>query len=122
LSSERTCISELRALGFLKPHAQHVSRTIHSHAEREIARPTLDAAAIADLEHQRIKEDDRIDVLQRSLLPRPGIIHDRVSDPTDQIPADLDTVDLGDVRLDIPRRQTPGVQSEDLVVNPSNRR
>ena len=94
---------ELRALGFLKPHAQHVSRAIHGHPEREIAGPSLHRPAVADLEHQRIKGDHRIDVLQRALLPRPGVVHDRVGDAADQIPADLDAIDVGQVRLDIPR-------------------
>jgi hypothetical protein len=76
----------------------------------------LHAAAVADLEHQRVKEHHRIHVIQGSLLPGSRIVHDRVGDPADQIPTNMHPVDLGDVRLDIPRRQPPGIQGQDLVV------
>ena len=56
--------------------------------QREVARAALHAAAVADLEHQRVEEHDRVDVLQRPLLPRAGVVHDRVGDSADQIPAD----------------------------------
>ena len=50
------------------------------------------------------------------MLPRPGVVHDRVSDAADEVPSDVHAIDLGDVRLDIPRRQAAGVQRQDLVV------
>ena len=78
---------ELRALGFLKPQAEHLAAAVHPDPQREIARLALNAAAVADLEHQRVEEHHRVDVLQRPRLPRPDVIHDRVGDPADQVPA-----------------------------------
>ena len=50
------------------------------------------------------------------MLPGPGVVHDRVGDPADQVAADVHAVDLSQVRLDIPRRQPPAIEREDLVV------
>ncbi len=107
---------ELRALRFLKPHAQHVARSVQADAHRQVTRASLHASALADLQHQRVQEDDWVDVIQRALLPRASVVHHRVGHPADQIPADVHAVDLGEVRLDIPRRQPAGIQREDLVV------
>jgi hypothetical protein len=54
---------ELGALVGLKPHAQHVALAVDSDRQREVASAALHAAAVADLEHQRIEEDDRVDVV-----------------------------------------------------------
>src|SRR5207249_8954049 len=58
----------------------------------------------------------RVDVIQGPLLPLTDVVHDRVGDPADQVATDLDPVDLGQVRLDIARRQAARVEREDLVV------
>jgi hypothetical protein len=109
---------ELRALVRLKPHAQHITVAIHPDRHRQVAGPPLDRAAVADLEHQRVEEHDRIDVVQRPRLPRPRVVHHRVGHPRDQVAANLDAVDLLQMRLDIPGRQAPRIQREDLVVEP----
>jgi hypothetical protein len=117
LSSDRTCIQNFAPSDSWN-HIPRTSREPHRDPEREIARPPLNAAAITDLEHQRVEEDDRVDVLQRPLLPRRSVVHHRVGDAADQIAPDMHTVDVGQVRLDIPRRQPPEVQRQDLVVKP----
>ena len=71
--------------------------------QREVAGLALHRAAVADLQHQRVEEHDRVDVIQRPGLPGAGVVHDRVGDPADQVAADLDAVDLLQVRLDIAR-------------------
>jgi hypothetical protein len=65
-----------------------------------------------------VQEHDRVDVLQAAALPTRDVVHDRVGDLRDQVTADLNAVDLLQVRLDIPRRQPAGVEREDLVVEP----
>ena len=107
---------ELRALGLLEPHAEHVPLALDGDAEREVAGAALHPPALADLQHQRVEEDDRVDVIQRPLLPLTDVVHDRVGDAADQVAADLDAVDLGQVRLDVARRQPARVEREDLVV------
>ena len=109
---------ELRALIGLEPHPQHVTLTVHADRQRQIARLPLHAAAVADLQHQRVEEHDRVDVLQGPGLPGAGVLHHRVSHLGDQVPADLHAVDLLQVRLDIPRREPARVKGEDLVVEP----
>ncbi len=109
---------ELRALVGLKPHAQDITLTVDPDRHRQVAGTPLDRAAVADLQHQRVEEDDRIDVIQWPCLPGPSVVHDRIGHPRDQIAADLDPVDLLQVSLDIPGRQAPRIEREDLVVEP----
>jgi hypothetical protein len=94
---------ELGALGLLEPHAEHVALTVHPDSQSQITRTTLHRAAVADLQHHAIQEQDRVDVIERSGLPRPDVVHDRVGDPADQVSADAHAVELAQVRLDIPR-------------------
>ena len=54
---------ELGALGLLKPHAQHIPVAVQRDPQRQVAGAALHAAALADLEDQRVEEDDRVDVL-----------------------------------------------------------
>ena len=109
---------ELRALGLLEPHPEHVAVAVDGDPEREVAGAALDRPVLTDLQHQRVEEDHRVDVLQRPLRPGADVVHDRVGDLRDQLAADLHAVDLLQVRLDVPRRQPPRVQREDLVVEP----
>jgi len=100
---------ELRALGFLEPQAEHVAVTVHGDAQGEVAGAALHASALTDLEHQAVQEHDRIDVIERPRGPGPGVVHHGVSDAADQIPADLDAIELLQVRL---RRNRPQVHLE----------
>ena len=76
----------------------------------------MHAAALADLEHHRVEEDDRVDVLQWPLVPGADVVHHPVGDAADQIPADLDAVDLLQVRLDVARGESARIEREDLLV------
>jgi hypothetical protein len=116
LSSVRTCRGELRALGLLKPHPEHVAVAVDGDAEREVTGAALDAAALADLEDQAVEEDHRIDVLQRPLLPRADVLQDGVGDAADQVVADVDAVDLSEMRLNVTDRQPARVKRDDLLV------
>ena len=75
-------------------------------------------AAVADLDHQSVEEHDRVDVLQRPLLPGSDVIHDRVGDAADEVVPDLDTIELGQVRLNVAHRHPAGVERDDLLVEP----
>jgi hypothetical protein len=107
---------ELRALGLLEPHPEYVALPLDRDAEREVTGASLHRAALANLEDERVEEDHRVDVIERTLLPLAHVLHHRVGDPADQVTADLDAVDLGQVRLDVTRRQATRVESKDLVV------
>ena len=110
---------ELRALGLLKPHPEHVTLALDGDAQREIAGAALHAPALANLQHQAVEEDHRIDVLQRPLLPRADVLDDRVGDAADQVVADLDAVELGQVRLDVTNAHPARVHRDDLLVKAS---
>ena len=56
---------ELRALGLLEPHAEHVTLALHVHAQGEVAGLALNAAALTDLQDQAVEEHDRVDVIER---------------------------------------------------------
>ena len=80
-------------------------------------------AALADLDDHAVQEHDRVDVLQRPLSPFAHVVHDRVGDLRDQLPANLHRIDLLQMRLDIPHREPAAVQRQDLLVKPDwNRR
>ena len=116
LSSLRTCIQNF-APSVSWNHIPSTSRSPSTVTpKREVAGPALHGAALADLQHQRVEEDHRVDVVQRPLLPLTHVLHDRVGDAADQVATDLDAVDLGQVRLDVARRQAARVEREDLVV------
>src|SRR5262249_58305403 len=104
------------ALGLLEPHPEHVAVAVDGDAQGEVAGPPLDSAALADLEHERVEEDDWIDVVEGSLLPLAHVLDHGVGYPADQVAADLDAVQLGQVRLDISRREPARVEGEDLLV------
>ena len=58
---------ELRALRFLKPQAEHLAGAVHPDRHRQITRLALHRLPPSRIfEHQRVKEHDRVDVLQRS--------------------------------------------------------
>ena len=109
---------ELGALGLLKPHPEHVPVALQRDPEREVQRAALHAAAVADLEHHAVQEHDRVDVLQRPLAPVAHVVHDRVGHAADQVRADIDAVDLVQVRADVADRQAAAVERQDLVVEP----
>ena len=109
---------ELRALGLLEPHAQHVTITVKRHAQGEVERAALHAAALADLQDHAVQEHDRVDVLQWPLGPLAHIVHDRVGHLADQLTADLHAVDLLQVRGDVPCGEPAAVEREDLLVEP----
>ena len=109
---------ELRALALLEPHPEHVPVAFEGDAQREVAGPALHAARFSDLDHEAVEEHDRVEVIERPLLPGTHVLHDRVGDAADQVAADLDAVELAEVRLDVPDRHPARVQRDDPVVEP----
>src|SRR5215207_8614340 len=62
-------------------------------AERDIDRLVADQAFIADLDPQRIEEDQRIHRLERPVLPLADGLEHRVPDRRDQVGRDIKPVD-----------------------------
>ena len=109
---------ELRALGLLEPQAEHVTLAVEVDAQRHVARLVSDRMPVADLHDQRVEVDDRVDALQRPVLPRLRVGEHRVGDLRDQIRRDLGAVDLREVPLDLADRQTAGVEADHTIVEP----
>jgi len=107
---------ELGALGFLPPDPEHLTLAVDGDPEREIAREVSDRAVLADLHPHRVEVDDRIDRIQRPRSPRLDVLEHGVGDATDRVAADLDAVEVGQVRGDVAHRHAAGVEREDLVV------
>ncbi len=71
---------------------------------------------VADLHHQRVDEDHRVDGVQRSSAPLGHLFQHQVGDPRDGVLADRGAVDVSEVRADLPGRQpSRGQRQHDLV-------
>jgi hypothetical protein len=98
--------------------AQNFFLAIGIESERDIDRLVLDEALIADLDPQGVQENDRVDGIERPVLPRANLVEDGVGDPADEIGRDVDAIKLGQAALDLAHRQAAGVQAQDLAVEP----
>jgi hypothetical protein len=109
---------ELRALGPLEPDPEHVALPVGVDADRYVARVVSHGLPVADLHDQRVEVDDRVDRVQRPLLPSLGVLEDRVGDLRDQIRRHVGAVDLLQIPLDLADRQPTAVQGDHLLVEP----
>src|SRR3954471_21215675 len=107
---------ELGALVPLEPQAQDLLRPVGPDAQGDVDRLVPDQAFIADLDPERVEEDQRVDRLQRPGLPGRDLLEHRVRHRADQVRRDLDAVELAQVADDLPRAHAPGVHRDDLVV------
>src|SRR5690606_6123022 len=52
---------ELGPFAGLDPDPEHVLDALEIHADGDVGRPVADLVAVADLHHQRVEVDDRVD-------------------------------------------------------------
>jgi hypothetical protein len=107
---------ELGALGLLDPQAKDLFTAAGADAERQVDRLVADRALVADLHPQGVEDDQRVDRLERAILPLGDVLEDGVGHRAHQLGRDVETVDLGQVTLDLADRQAAGVHRDDLVV------
>jgi hypothetical protein len=107
---------ELGALALLDPQAEDVLLALAIERQGEIDRLVLDRALVADLDPQRIKEDHRIDCVERPVLPLAHLIEHGIGDPADQVGRDVDGIELAQMALDLAYRHAVGIHRDDLVV------
>src|SRR3954465_242163 len=87
-SARRAPASRTSRLGLLEPDPEYVPLAIDPDAEREVAGSALHRPALADLQHQRVEEEHRLDVVEWPLLPLADVVHHGVADAADQVAAD----------------------------------
>jgi hypothetical protein len=87
-----------------------------SSPDRDVAGAASDGAAIPDLHHERVAEEDRVDVLERVCPPLADVAEDCLGDPAHQIVADLNPVRLAQVRLDGADAHPARIHGDDPVV------
>jgi hypothetical protein len=78
-----------------------------------------DLVAVADLHHQGVDVDDRIEVFQRPRLPGLDLLGDGVGDLGDRLMRQVGADRAGQVMLDVPHRHPAGVQRDDHLVEPT---
>jgi hypothetical protein len=72
--------------------------------------------AVAHLHPERVEEDQRVERLERPVLPFGHLVEDGVRDGADQVRRDLDAVQLAQVPLDLARAHAARVHRHDPVV------
>src|SRR3954452_9380639 len=93
--SVSTLIGELRALPTgAGPQPQDVLLSGQGDPDRGVDRPVGDLP-VTDLDHDRVDEDRRVDLLQRPGGPGLHLLEDLVGDPGDGLLAHRGAVDLG---------------------------
>jgi hypothetical protein len=107
---------KLRALTGLHPDPEHVLGSVKVDTHRNMRGPVTDLVAIADLHHERIEVDDRVDLLQRPALPGLDLLEHRVSDLPDRLVGQLGAQRAGQVMADITHRHPTRVQRNNHLV------
>jgi hypothetical protein len=85
---------ELGALGLLDPQPQHLLGPVRADAKGDVHGLVADRALVADLDPEGVQEDQRVDRLERTVLPFGDLVEDRIRHRADQVGRDLDAVEL----------------------------
>jgi hypothetical protein len=107
---------ELRAFSGLNPDPEDVFDTVHVHPDRDVSGLVANVCAIADLHHDRVEIDHRIERFKRATLPGQDFVEDLVGDLGDGLAADLGADRGRQVMLDIAHGHPARVQRDDHVV------
>src|ERR1700721_1644939 len=94
-----------------EPQAEDVTLTLEIHAYSNVDRPVSDLAT-PDLHNDRINKKDGIDPIEWSALPTGHIRQDSIGDLGDRLPGDFSVVDLSQMSLDLPGRQSLRIEAE----------
>src|ERR1700692_2103023 len=73
---------------------------------------------VADLHHYRVDEDRSVGLIQRSYGPVVHLLDHLVGDPADRLLGHRRPIDLGEVRRNLPSRQTLGITRQHDLINP----
>src|SRR5437764_10923292 len=109
---------EFGTLVLLEPKPQNFLGAVGAHAERDVDGLVAHQALVADLDPQRVKENQGIDRLQRAGLPGRDLLQHRVSDRADQVGRDVDAIELAQMADDLAGAHPTRIHRDDLVVEP----
>src|SRR5262249_44518761 len=109
---------EFGALILLEPEAEDFLGAVGAYAQRDMHRLVADQPFIPDLDPQRVKENQRIDLFQRARLPGGDLLQHRIGDRADQIRRDLNAIEIAQMADDLARAHATRVHRNDLVVEP----
>ena len=110
---------ELRALGGLHPDAQDVLDPVQVDPDGEVRGPVADVRPVADLDHERVQVQHRVERLQRAGLPRGDLLGDGLGDLADGLVGQLRAERGREVVLDVADRHPARVQADDHVLEPA---
>src|SRR5215217_2175958 len=97
-------------------HSPRISLVISPNPERHVDGFVADQGLLADLHPQRVKEDQRVDRLERADLPGRDLVQDGICDGADQVGRDLDAIQLTQVPDDLAGAHAARVHRDHLVV------
>jgi hypothetical protein len=107
---------ELRTLGAFDPQSEDVARAVGQHAQRQVDRLVAYHGVLADLDPQRVEEDDRVHRFQRAGLPGADLGHHGVGDAADELRRHVHAVLVGQEALHLAHGHAARVHGDDLVV------
>lgn len=92
---------------------------VHVDADRDVSGLVAHVRPVTNLHDQGVQEDDRVERIQRSLLPSQDLVQNLVGDRRDRLSTNLGA-DRGDqVMFDIADRHPAGIQRHDHVIEPT---
>jgi hypothetical protein len=97
------------------PHPQYVPLAVEVDPDGDVDR-AVGNGAVADLHHDGVDHDDRVDAVQGAVAPGVQLLADLVCRTGDQVAGDVDVVDLRQVGLDLAGGQALGIQRQDRGV------
>ena len=96
----------------LDPEAEDLLLTVEPDAQGNIDGLVADHAFVADLDPQGVEENQRIEVLERPVLPFRHLVEDVLGDRADQLGRDVDAVDLVEMAADLPEAASAAAPRE----------
>ena len=99
------------------PDPEDVAFSVHGHAHDDVERRVAHLP-VADLHHDRIDEEHRIERVQRAGGPLGQLTGDLLGDLRDGVFGDLGPIDLLKVCRDLPGGQAAGREGEHDLINP----
>ena len=107
---------ERRSLGGLDPDPEDVFDAVDVDPDRDVGGLVQHVRAVADLDHQRVEIDHRVERLEGTLLPDQDLVGDVVGDLADRFPRQFGPDGGHQVMLDVADRHPARIQADDHVV------